>query len=462
VRVHHVHRPSALNKFTWWDQPGGQNDAAVASPPTDPPDDSNGQEPGLLPYIYVALQKASPEPMTPGSASTNPQQSLSDAREITRLVCYPSGELPRQVAQAAIGGAYDARAGAVPSALVDEVIFGDARTYQVAVGSEKPCVGASMILDGLPLGEDDLVLHVLPKATRIAVGDYYVDYKFLGELPEDAGLLRIGDEIVCYDHRDPETGEIQLTTGGRGLLGTRAQPHEATEPVLFLEHATVSFLSSGIGATDGMIPLASTEEFPEQGTLLIGQELVHYTRLEGSGCGMPRASSVPGKMDALGEGLFRGRFGTTPAAHSAGEAVILFPIRYWDRWAQKADASELAYFGLGYGQPAGFWSSCFFQKEDTDAAQIGVLQRTDPDAPWDADPEQDKRLALFWSGDEAGKALLIGKQSDRIDWRVFVKYAPNAFDAKTGMAHGWRQSPRLKFFAASYYAPSLTLRSVER
>ncbi|MBK7875689.1 MAG: hypothetical protein IPJ77_08050 [Planctomycetes bacterium] len=167
-------------------------------------------------------------------------------------------------------------------------------------------------------------------------------------------------------------------------------------------------------------------------------------------------------MDAQAEGLFRGRFGTTPAAHSAGEAVILFPFRYWDRWAQRADASELAYFGLSLAQPSAFWTGCFFEKEDADAAQIGVLQRTDPDAPWDADPERDARIALFWSGDEKGKPHGIGKQSDRVDWRIFVQYAKGAFDLKTGMPHGWRQTPRLKLFGVTSYAPSLTLRSVER
>jgi hypothetical protein len=90
-----------------------------------------------------------------------------------------------------------------------------------------------------------------------------------------------------------------------------------------------------------------------------------------------------------------------------------------------------------------------------------VLQRC-KNAPWDADPESDKRLAVFFDGQKNGDAIPIGTQSDRFDWRVFVDYLPGAFDPVTGNAHGWRQTPRMRMFSAIYFAPSITLRSVER
>ena len=37
---------------------------------------------------------------------------------------------------------------------------------------------------------------------------------------------------------------------------------------------------------------------------------------------MPRASSEPGRMDNKGDGLFRGRFATTPGGHAANTPVI--------------------------------------------------------------------------------------------------------------------------------------------
>lgn len=470
VTVHRAQQPGVTLRYPRWSETADAQtigpelqiarfDSTTGDFPYDDFIDTN--------LIYVALQQKAPEPMSPAvAASTGSTLVDADPREFARLVCFPSGELPRQTGRVAVGGTRDGSNAEVPSVLVDEIVFGDARVSNLAINGALPFTGASFVIDpqyaNNGISDEALSFRVFPKTLRTANGDRFEDHKFLGDLPEDAGLLRIGEEIVCYDKRDPETGEFQLCNSGRGLLGTRAQPHEASEPVLFLEYATVTFLAGGIGATDASLPVANTEEFPEQGTVLIGEELIHYTRLRSGVLEMPRASSVPGRMDERGEALFRGRFGTTPATHAAGEAVILFQVRYWDRWAPRADASELSFFTFTADQPAAFWSGCVFQKEDTANAQLGVLQRTDPTAPWDADPEHDKRLTLFWSGDDRGAPHPIGKQSDQIAWRAFVKYSPGAFDFRTGLSTGWRQTPRLKLFATTYYAPSLTLRSVER
>ena len=451
VRVHRAHLPSTVLQGIGWHQVGDvpmQDGSGNAIPNDLLRQVSNKNK------IFVALQDRAPEPLLP-DAHPDP-----DIRLRTRLVCFPSGERPRAVASLSIGGGVNAKqSGTIPSAVVDEIVFGDA---QFPAGTDV-VRGASLILTK-DVGESELSFTVDASGVRLADGGYSVGAnKALSlPLPEDAGLLRIGDEIVAYDSRDASSGLISLATNGRGLLGTHPQPHEKTEPVLFLEHHTVSFLSDALGAGDATLHVANIEEFPDEGTVLVGTELIHYTRLRDGALEMPRNSSVAGKKDAKGTGLFRGRYGSVDAAHAAGEAVILFPFRYWDRWCEKADAPEISYFGLTLDQPAAFCSSCFFMKTDTTAAQVGVLQRTDPNAPWDADPETDKRLKVYWKGDVEGLPIQIGAQSDRVEWRVFVKYAPNAFDAKTGMSSGWRETPRLTRFGAFYSGPSMVLRSVER
>jgi hypothetical protein len=305
-------------------------------------------------------------------------------------------------------------------------------------------------------------LSVDPKALRLPADIHWSNTEYLNDWPADAGLLQIGDELMCYSTRTPNTGAIELAVAGRGLLGTRPQPHHAHESVELLEDWTVSVLAGDLSATAAELPLVSSADFPSAGLVLIDDELIHYTHLEGNTLAMPRASSEPGKMDRKGGPLFRGRFGTTPAGHSSGTPVILFPFRYWDRWAEHADAPELAHFDLALDQPSAWWESCFFFKTDTEGAQIGVLERDDPEAPWDADPDVDKRLALYWKGDEEGAPHPIGKQSDSILWRVFVKYGPDAFDPQASTRHGWRQTPRLERLGAFYYAPDAVLRSVER
>jgi hypothetical protein len=305
-------------------------------------------------------------------------------------------------------------------------------------------------------------LYVDPKALRLPADIQWSNNEYLSELPEDAGLLQVGDEIVCYSSRTPSAGLFEVASAGRGLLGTRAQPHHAHEAVQFMEDWPVSVLSGDLSATASLIPLGSTQDFPSEGLVLIEDELVHYTHLEGNSLGMPRASGEPGKLDRKGGPLFRGRFGTTPAGHASGTPVILFPFRYWDRWAERADAPELAHFDLGIDQPSAWWESCFFMKTDVEGAQIGVLERDDPEVPWDADPERDPRLVLHWKGDLEGAPLSIAKQSDSLRWRVFVKYSADAFDPRLSQRHGWRQTPRLERLGAFYFAPSAVLRSVER
>jgi hypothetical protein len=140
------------------------------------------------------------------------------------------------------------------------------------------------------------------------------DHPYLADLPQDGGLLRLGDEILAYKLLAGETGDITLAANGRGLLGTRPAQHQVGEPVMFLEHTTMTVLTGPVGAMDAKLGVVSTEEFPPEGTVLIGTELIHYTRLRQNSLEMPRSSSVPGKMDGNGDALFRGRFGTLPPA----------------------------------------------------------------------------------------------------------------------------------------------------
>lgn len=455
VRVHRAHAPGPKYGLTGYSQnvyPG----PPVRSTPA-PPGDQSDQDTYLVGLNFIALQAALAQPLTADSAPVD-----MDARLRTRLVCFPSGEKPRIVGTTTIGQGFDgAAAGAVPSAVVDEAVYGDAQFGRASPGDPDAVAGASLVLVDF-LDDAGLQAKVRPKSVRLPQGHFSVDYEFLTETPDDAGLLRIGDEIVCYNSRQTLGGEIAIAPGGRGLLGTTAQPHDPTEPVTFLEHRAVTFLAGNIGATDSALPIANTADFPNEGTVLVGSELIHYTRLRSNSLEMPRASSEPGKMDETGPGLFRGRFGTTAAAHAMGEPVILFPFRYWDRWQELADAPELAYFKLSIDQPAAYWDSFFFAKEDATASRVGVLMRSDPAVPWDADPEKEKRIALHWNGDIEGRAIPIGHQSDLIEWRVFVEYAPGAFDLVTGAPHGWKETPRLSRLGAFYFGPGMVLSAVER
>jgi hypothetical protein len=178
---------------------------------------------------------------------------------------------------------------------------------------------------------------------------------------------------------------------------------------------------------------------------------------------MPRASTEPGLMDGRGAGIFRGRFGTQSIDHGAGTPVILFPFRYWDRWADRADGPELSYFQFSLDQPNAFWKSMFWTSEETGSggSRISVLQRSDPSVPWDADPVLFPELELLERGMPEDGPNPIGLQRDRMQWRVFVRYAQGAFDELLGSSHAWKQVPRLRLLGVEYMGPSVILRRVD-
>ncbi|MCA8981475.1 MAG: hypothetical protein KDC14_15705, partial [Planctomycetes bacterium] len=459
VEVHRAHAPSPQVLTYSWQQTDPETPiASDGGGATAAPNLAFGQG-----GYYVALVEPQPEPIPPGSVGS---VSVSDdTRGLARLSKFPSGERPRIVANAMVGGGFRAGSGGVPEVLVDELLFSDTEFgLGLSILEPEDTQGGQLVVQEAN-GEQELRLRVLAGTLRIPWGDYGTGGAgILGQLPSDAGLLYVGNEILAYDSYDASSGELTLAPNGRGLLGTDPQPHGIGEPVTFLSEFTVTTLSSGISSEDGTIPLESTAGFPSEGTLLIGDELIHYTRYANGGVEMPRRSSEAGAMDGRGSGLFRGRYGTTPQPHGAGEPVILFPIRYWDRWAERADAPELAYFEFELAQPAAYWTGFFFEDEAAamPGAELHVLQRTDPSVPWDADPESTDGLDLLRVGIREGRELPVGAQADLIQWRVHVNYPAGAFDPATGASHSWRTTPRLRRIGAFYYAPCFQLRSVER
>jgi hypothetical protein len=456
VRVHRGHLPSlevTAHDFVQEDP---------ATPVASPGDFGQIPNVGSQGLVHVALDTPAPEPMVAGTFAG--QADIYDTRLMTRLLLHPSGERPRLVTTAAVGGGFRQGQGTVPSCVVDEVVFGHTDFgMSVPLPNLEQIQGAQLVMR-TECGEQTQLLEVRPRAIRIPLGEVGAPYDFLNELEEDAGLLRIGDELVAYDDWDASAGTITIAPGGRGMLGTQPQPHAIGENLSFLEGVTVTALAQGIGAGDAEIGVKDLAEFPLEGTVLIGRELIHYTRHRSGTLEMPRASSSPGMRDERGDGIFRGRYGTTPEVAVAGQAVVLFPFRYWDRWADRADAPELAYFGFELAQPAAFWRSFFWIDEAPGhgACDLAMLVRTDPNTPWDEEPLGSNGLTLVRSGTEEGGPVPLGRQSDRVEWRAFVEYQPGAFDLESGLSHAWKTTPHLKQFGAFYLAPCVTLRSVTR
>ena len=286
----------------------------------------------------------------------------------------------------------------------------------------------------------------------------------VGELPADGGILRIGEELIAYQQLSAGNGSIEVAVNGRGVLGTRPQAHAVSEAVHWLEGWEVTTLVAAIGPDDAALNVTSIQDFGPNGTVLVNDELIHYTRIDNGALVMPRSSAEPGAMDQEGPGVFRGRYGSIPASHAAGSSVISFPARYWDRYAPRYDGADLGFFGLSVSQPGAFWNGVIWDSQEgqTGGAEIVVLQRTDPNVPWDADPEEEPGLTLMENGDFEGSVIPIGEQSDRIEWRVFARYTAGAFDPEFGASHGWKETPRFIQLGTTYTAPPRVLRSIDQ
>ncbi|NOT29458.1 MAG: hypothetical protein HOP15_03310, partial [Planctomycetes bacterium] len=446
--VHHAHHPFEYLTYAWQDG-GTLTPVAVAGA-------VNLQQRGFqTSLMHVALDDrlAVPFASTPMGSSTAPL----DNRVLARMALFPSGELPRVVQKGVLGGDAFAR-GSVPSATVDEALFFPSFFTSIASMPGQLVVGQD-------LGEGDKTFTAGKDVLRTIQGDWVAKSNLLASLPKHGGLLRIGDELLCYDGYDETSFVFTLPPAGRGLLGTKEQPHRQGEGISFIGALPLGILGANVGADDALLPLLELPPgFPSQGTVRIEDELVHYTRHDSGILEMPRASSEPGEMDRKGPGLFRGRFGTQRAAHVSGTPVILFPFRYWDRWSELADAPEMTYYELSLDQPDAYWKRVFWKAGEAGhpGPELGVLQRTNPETPWDAAPDDKIGLTQLRYGKLDADGNPIGVQSDRVEWRVFVRHLPGSFDALEGLAHGWKESPRLELFGVEYMGPGRTLARADR
>ena len=451
LRIHRAHRPAPERIGYGWDpDPAGGNLVTPSANTVNLP-----RENYLRSRTMVAFNAALVEPIAPLLSA--------DPRLSARLGKHPSGERPRMVAGVVVGGSLQS-GGAVPDATVDELLF-PVRNFSVGYGGAAPAhaTQAGAFTLSTAVGPTDSVWTVATRSLRFAQGRWGEPADVLDRLPTDAGLLRVDDEILCYESLNPDQGEITITSLGRGLLGTDIQPHGEGTPLQYLEWIPVSVLSSNISAGDGELPLESTEGFPSSGLVLIDGELIHYTRMGGRSLVMPRLSRDPGFQDQKGDGMFRGRFGTAAQGHSAGTPVIFFPFRYWDRWTARADAPELGYFSMEQSHPGAWWESFAFESEPAPVggARIGMLVRTDPKLPWDSDPDTSEGLREYYDL-KGGSEIPLGVSADRIEWRFFVEYPPGGFDPLRGMSHDWRATPRLNWLGVTYHGPNRVLGSVDR
>ncbi len=354
-----------------------------------------------------------------------------DPRQYDRIVKFPSGELPAAWCEevhvgSAVGGGSPLRG------FVDEV---------EVVRHE----ALDLVLED-PLDEGGREFRVKADMTFNAAGPLYLRADVGATLPSAGGLVAIDGEVLAYQAR--ADGLFTIAANGRGLLGTEARTHDRGARVRFLTHRAAAILSSGVGPRDDRLALTSLGPLPPRyGAARLGGEVLHYTwvRIAGSEASleMPRWFPPGAHGDtSSARGLFRGRFGTTPQGASSGEAVIHWPIRYWDRHAVASDDPELAYFQLTTNEAPTFVRGVRWREETSDPlVDVICTVRTDPRVGWDAEPGRGLLLLRRGSGDDDWSR--VGGQTGRFELRFATIYEAGAIDLATYTAHAWKTTARI-------------------
>jgi hypothetical protein len=365
---------------------------------------------------------------------------LFEPRRIDRLVKFPSGELPAAwCQQPTLGAGVD---GSQPmNGLVDEVEL---------VQHSRP----SLVLDD-DVAEGAQTFRVQRGIDVNAAGPLYFANDITPAFPPTGGLVQIGGEVLAYQaHAD---GTFQVAQNGRGMLNTQPRGHSRGERVEFLSHRPASILAGGVGVRDSVLPLQDLGALPPRyGTVLLGQELLHYTWLRRNGdqgqLEMPR--HYPGEDEAGGgqpRGLFRGRFGTTPATGASGQAVVWFPIRYWDRHVDRSDDPELGYFQLTHNEAPGFFRTLRWRQETVDPrVEVLCRVRVDGKLPWDGAPLPSGGFWELRGGSADAPPHRLMHHGSRLEVRFATRYQPGCVDLATYRAHGWKTTAKVEDVRVEY------------
>jgi len=374
---------------------------------------------------------------------------IQDPRQYDRIVKFPSGELPAaHCPNPAIGGGVNGEQ--QMQGIVDEV----------EVVSH---VAPDLVLDEV-MDASAQQLTTNPFFTNTSLGALWAGGADLsGQFPESGGLIQVDDEIMAYSAR--ANGVFTIANNGRGLLNTEPRGHDRGARVKFLSHRPAAILAGSVGGNESVLTVQDIGPLPIAGTLLMGQELLHYTWSRRSANTLEMPNWYPplpdGTVDtntSAARGLFRGRYGTAPQAASTGEVVIQFPFRHWDRYADFSDDPELAYYQVTTNEAPVFYRDLQWREETTDPrVRVICRVRTDSLAPWTADPSEHPGLWEFSRGSSDTEAHRIGRQASRLEVRFHTVYQPGCLDLQAFTQHGWKTSARVEDIRVQYEGQSRIL-----
>jgi hypothetical protein len=426
-----------------------------------------------------------------------------DSRLWTRALKFPSGEMPDQgltkgQQNFTFGKKYDA-SGPVTLGMLDELVFWQFnrapkdRPDHARLGAVPPEVANPGITQqaqqsgqtitptaftGIDEKTDEFDVH-------LAVYDSSGQVLLANGLPIDGntfaahgGVIKIDDELILYADFDTDRGHFSGCR--RGAFGTDPASHEYEATVMPVFAFPASKVVAPIDTTSGSYELEDTTNFPDDGYLRfgLGGEVVGYTFWDTSRLAAPLGrldSTTPGARPAAGAtttkstagSVFRARFGTTAEPAEVDDVAIAMPFRYYDRFAERADDAEMSYAQFSWTRHGAIWKRVTWDEEPRTNVQVLALVRFSDTVRWDTQkfirvgqeemPSDDRRQYLYEITDP--KAInLLNVEADRVEVRLFVRYAAGAYDRFAPVApDGWKQTPHVKKLVVEYVAPPQVL-----
>jgi len=395
---------------------------------------------------YIAFSQHPAQPYLASDVSAmDPMASDFDVRNYARLSKFPSGERPSGLDTLVIG--QDAASTSPTFAgMVDEF------TAHTVGGMGAPTAtfarGSFVLEEEMAEGGDQFIAL---SASKFMLDGHLIWVQVSGMLAEllpPSGIVDIDGERIGFTEVVVNNTEIRLmiAPSGRGMHGTQPRSHAAMAMVWAVDGRAASALSNDLEAQDSEFALDSSEGFSEYGAFLIGDELLHAPmRSESGDLLMPRLRPAPGSEDTYGSGALRGRFGTTPVIHAAGEIAYAWPTRFADLYTPQCDSPASAYFEFGLEDPNAHWRSLLYESQILDASQRVVLLARVGETDWEADPYLTPGLRLFDQGHlPGGDPMPLRFTGDRAEFRVMFDWGSGAFDPIEFRSTGWTSAPILR------------------
>ena len=389
---------------------------------------------GLYPFQLVGFKERVGAALFQGPTS---REDFVDTRFADRLIKFPSGELPAAFAEVARFGGSLQGDGRDLNGRIDEVVVLQHRA-------------ADLILDQ-PMAETDTQFVVRTDLLLTGFGPIVVGGDVTERYPGTGGLLSIDGEILAFTEHSG--GTFTIAPNGRGLLHTIERAHDEGARVRFLTHVPAAILTDGVTDRSDRLQVESLGLLPRfGGTLLLGRtELLHYTWTRANNVlEMPRYFDQE-RGGSQGRGLFRGRFGTLARSAGAGEVVIGFPFRYWDRYQVGAEDPELAYFQVTHDAAAPVLFSEFGWQEQAAYPEVDLqaVVRVDGAGSFAGTGDEGAELR-FTAGDDRDRPWQLFQQGSLFEARFSTVYQSGAFDAAQFLGLGWKTAPLVSAVLVGY------------